>query len=96
MPENLSLTYTTGLILWTMAEGASYGFQIMDTTGLPSGTVYPALRRLEAAGFVESGWGRRQTRSAGPPRKHYRLTRRGVERLELLCERFPLLARTGE
>ena len=28
----------------------------MDTTGLPSGTVYPALRRMEAAGLIDSAW----------------------------------------
>ena len=97
MSDNQSLTYTTGLILWVITQGESYGFQIMDATGLPSGTVYPALRRLEAAGFIESGWShRRVEQSGGPPRKHYRLTRQGRDRLAVLCERFPLLARTGK
>jgi len=42
----MNLTYATTLILKTIAEGRPHGFEIMDATGLPSGTVYPALRRL--------------------------------------------------
>jgi len=97
MPGRLSLTYTSGLILETIAGGVSYGFNIIDHTGLPSGTVYPALRRLESAGLIESLWNREEAgKSGGPPRKHYRLTRAGRERLNLLRERFPLLERMAK
>ncbi len=50
------LTHTTALILQALASGSRHGFQIMEVTGLPSGTVYPVLRRLERASAVASEW----------------------------------------
>ena len=44
---------------------------------LPSGTVYPALRRLEERGFVQSHWKEPAAGEGGMPRKYYRLTDRG-------------------
>ena len=44
------LTYSTAVILQAVANGYLYGFDIIDMTGVPGGTVYPALRRLEDAG----------------------------------------------
>ena len=35
------------MILQAVDAGFVYGFSIMEMTGLPSGTVYPAMRRLE-------------------------------------------------
>ena len=51
----------------------------MDATHLPSGTVYPILRRLNAEGYVRSRWEKeaRQTRAA-PPRRYYELTSGGT------------------
>ena len=43
------LSYTMALILQALDHGYRYGFDIMTITGLASGTVYPALRRLEDA-----------------------------------------------
>jgi DNA-binding PadR family transcriptional regulator len=97
MPDRLNLTYTSGLILQTITQGLSYGFDIIDHTGLSSGTVYPALRRLEAAGLVASLWDRKGTeKSGGPPRKYYQLTPSGQDRLRILYDRFPLLERTAQ
>ena len=42
------LSITVAVILQALENGYQYGFDIMDVTGLPSGTVYPALRRLES------------------------------------------------
>jgi len=50
------LTFATATILNTVSNGYSYGFDIVDITGMPSGTVYPALRRLEDAGYLASKW----------------------------------------
>jgi PadR family transcriptional regulator, regulatory protein PadR len=92
MSDRLNLTYTSGLILQTLAQGLSYGFNIIDHTGLPSGTVYPALRRLESAGLVDSLWDHTGAeKSGGPPRKYYRLTASGRQRLKLLRDRYHLL-----
>ena len=46
----------TALVLQALLDGHHHGFDIMDATGLPSGTVYPILRRLDAEGVVRSRW----------------------------------------
>ena len=52
MSDSAKLSHTAALILQTIDQGSRYGFDIMDQTGLPSGTVYPALRRMEAEGLI--------------------------------------------
>ena len=44
------LTYQTALVLEALAAGRHHGWDIMDATDLPSGTVYPILRRIEEEG----------------------------------------------
>jgi DNA-binding PadR family transcriptional regulator len=73
------LTYPTALVLQALLHGHHHGFDIMDATALPSGTVYPILRRLEAEGCVRSQWekdgaARKEQR---PPRRYYDLTAYG-------------------
>ena len=67
----------------------------MEATGLPSGTVYPALRRLERDEAIRSQRERQSTADAAlrPPRKYYKLTRSGKETLEASRKRYPLLAK---
>jgi len=56
-----------------------YGLQLMQATGLPSGTLYPILVRLERAGWVESRWERTDPVSDGRPnRRYYQLTAEGA------------------
>ncbi len=83
MESSPRMTLPTALILGAIASGARYGFDIMDATGLPSGTVYPALRRLEGAGLLVARWeAAREAEAAGRPRRRlYELTGAGVERL---------------
>ena len=50
------LTFATAAILNAVSNGYSFGFDIVDITGMPGGTVYPALRRLEESGFLTSKW----------------------------------------
>ena len=45
------LTITAVCVLQAIADGYQYGFDIIDQTQLPSGTVYPALGRLERDGW---------------------------------------------
>jgi PadR family transcriptional regulator, regulatory protein PadR len=73
------MTHPTALILSALAGGFQYGFDIMDATSLPSGTVYPALRRLEDARLVRSVWEpRREAHEDGRPRRRlYELTKAG-------------------
>jgi DNA-binding PadR family transcriptional regulator len=48
-----------------------YGLELMDQTGLKSGTLYPVLARLEEAGWVTSSWEDTDPRDAGRPRRRY-------------------------
>ena len=76
----MRFTPATALVLHALLDGRHHGFDIMDATGLPSGTVYPILRRLNADGMVRSRWekdgvARKEQR---PPRRYYELTSSGV------------------
>lgn len=77
------MTQITALVLTAVASGHQYGFDVMEACGMPSGTVYPALRRLERAGLLGSGWeDEEHARAAGRPRRRtYRLTATGRKEL---------------
>ncbi len=85
------------MVLQAIQCGSGYGFHIMELTGLPSGTVYPAVRRLENEGLIVSRWEKQSIADAEqrPPRKYYRLTRDGESTLEMSRQRYPLLAKLG-
>lgn len=80
------ITIPTALILQAIGNGFAFGFDVMRVTGLPSGTVYPALRRLETEGLVVSRWEAEDRAHAEgrPARKDYEITPRGRR---LLAER---------
>ena len=89
------VTYPTTLVLQAISDGVRYGFDIADRTGLQTGTVYPALRRLESLGFVRSSWendkiARREQR---PARRYYEITREGGDALAVALKRFENLGR---
>ena len=89
------LSYSAAVILQALANGYQYGFDVMDITGLPSGTVYPALRRLEQGGLVGSRWesaGDAQ-RDGRPPRKYYEVTPAGKVALAEASARYRFLDR---
>ena|SRR5690242_15144593 len=94
MNGDAKLTHTATMILQAIGAGCAYGLSVMDATGLPSGTVYPALRRLEKAGLIRSSWESQRIADAEqrPARKYYRLTQGGRDRLEVAQKRYPLLA----
>ena len=79
------ITHATALILQALASGRHHGFQIMEVTGLASGTVYPVLRRLEREEAVESEWEDAHEASAAGRRRRrvYRLAAPG----QLLADR---------
>jgi DNA-binding PadR family transcriptional regulator len=93
-----SLTYPTAAVLLAIKRGHQYGFDIMDATGLPDGTVYPLLRRLERRGVLEAAWEDEEEAQADgrPQRRYYRLTALGEYSLEEIGARFPTLARLFE
>ncbi|MBU7013773.1 MAG: helix-turn-helix transcriptional regulator [Theionarchaea archaeon] len=82
------LSFHENLILMMLAPREMYGYEIMKslgelTTGIyepKSGTLYPALKRLEKKGFISS-----EIKDVEGNRiKYYRITEKGKGRLERL------------
>src|SRR5690348_12635914 len=77
------------LLLAVLDDGPRHGYAIIEALqarsggalSLPTGTVYPALRRLERTGLVRSSW----STVGGRERRTYRLTQDG--RRALTAER---------
>jgi DNA-binding PadR family transcriptional regulator len=95
MAAEPKLSHTAAMILQAIHAGHIYGFSVMEVTGLPSGTVYPAMRRLERDGLIVSRWERQSIADAEqrPLRKYYKLTRNGRTTLDTASKRYPLLNR---
>lgn len=57
-----------------------YGFDLMQRTRLPSGTIYPILARLERAGWItgQQEGPEEASRLGRPARRLYRLTAGGA------------------
>jgi PadR family transcriptional regulator PadR len=83
------------MILRAISLGYAFGFDIMEATGLPSGSVYPALRRLERDALAVSRWESEETATADqrPARRYYEITSAGKAASLLVIERYPLLVR---
>lgn len=86
------LSFSAAAVLQAIDQGYRYGFDVMDIVGLPSGTVYPALRRMEGDGLIESKWEADTVaqREARPARKYYELTRAGRDALAAAVARYRL------
>jgi DNA-binding PadR family transcriptional regulator len=73
------------LLLATLEDGPRHGYAIKEALregsggrfDLPTGTVYPALHRLEAAGLISGSW----SIVDGRRRRGYRLTAAGARKL---------------
>lgn len=73
------------LILAVVEREPLHGYAIIEALqvrsggelDLPTGTVYPALRRLENAGYLDSSW----SEVGGRRRRTYRLSRAGRKEL---------------
>ena len=83
----LRMTQSTQMVLRTLTadpQAEMYGLEFCDATGLPSGTVYPILARLEGLGWLESRWEEPETHVADgrPRRRYYRLTEDGAARAQ--------------
>jgi DNA-binding PadR family transcriptional regulator len=55
----------------------TYGFELAEATGLPSGSLYPILRRLEDEGWLAARWEVVETGPQRRRRRYYRLTAEG-------------------
>jgi DNA-binding PadR family transcriptional regulator len=95
MGRLFSFTYPTAAVLLAIRAGHRYGFDVMDATGLPNGTVYPLLRRLERRGVLAAAWEDEEVAKAEqrPPRRYYRLTVAGEAEMAEVVTRFPALVR---
>ncbi len=88
------------MILSVVERGPLHGYAIIEALSvrsggelrLPTGTVYPALRRLEAAGYLESSW----SEGAGRKRRTYRLSRSGRKALAAEREQWRSFASVVE
>jgi PadR family transcriptional regulator PadR len=95
MPLETKLSHSAAMVLQAIHVGYIYGFGVMEATGLPSGTVYPAMRRLERDELLRSYW-ESQTiadQEQRPPRKYYKLTALGKKTIEASHKRYPLLSK---
>ena len=74
-----------GLLLAVLAAGPAHGYAVIEALkagssghfDLPTGTVYPALHRLENLGLVRSTW----SAPGGRRRRTYELTAAGAATL---------------
>jgi PadR family transcriptional regulator, regulatory protein PadR len=80
-------------VLSAVSRSVRHGFDIMDTTELPSGTVYPVLGRLERDGYMRSKWEPQSVaqREKRPPRRYYEITASGSRALAASVEHYRTL-----
>ncbi|GAA2375507.1 transcriptional regulator [Catellatospora methionotrophica] len=78
MNTELRLTVPVARVLAALVadpSGDHYGMELMQSSGLPSGTLYPILARLTEAGWLDKRWEDIDPSEAGrPARAYYRLT----------------------
>lgn len=91
------LSITAVSVLKAVADGYEYGFDVIDRTGLPSGTVYPALSRLERDGYLRSAWEDEAAAHAEgrPARRYYRVTAPGARALAAALAHYRALVPLG-
>jgi DNA-binding PadR family transcriptional regulator len=84
-PETLK-GHLDGMLLAALEPGPRHGYAIMEVLragsggqfDLPTGTVYPALHRLERAGLAQAAW----SEAGGRRRRVYELTPAGRRALD--------------
>lgn len=92
------LTLQTQLVLRTLLddpERSRYGLEVADLVGLPSGTIYPILARLEQVGWVTSAWEDPTVheQEGRPRRRFYRVTPDGATAARDALARVPRAGR---
>lgn len=85
---------TVDVLRVLLEEQGIWGMLVIKRTGRPAGSVYPILERLERFGWVTSSWEPDSERS-GPRRRHYELTRDGVEEARAVVSRLDEAARAA-
>lgn len=85
------------LILKAVSLGPRHGYGVLkrieqisgDRLRIEQGSLYPALYRLEAQGWITSEWGESENKRKA---RYYRLTPRGRRRLEAEAAKWQELA----
>ena len=85
------------LVLKTLANGSMHGWSVAlriqevsrDALLINQGSLYPALHRLEDAGYIESEWGTSENNRRA---KYYRLTALGKKQLRIETESWQRFA----
>ena len=87
------LGYATVAILRAIEQGHRYGLDIVESTGLASGTVYVALGRLQKRGLLSATWEADEIaeREGRPRRRYYELTAAGDHDLREALASFEAL-----
>lgn len=84
MADEPTMTAQTLAMLNVMLDDPTqpwYGLEVAEASGLKTGTIYPALARLERAGWLASWWEQGDPRSLARPRRRlYQLTGLGENR----------------
>jgi transcriptional regulator len=88
------------LLLAALQSGPTHGYAVAEalrarsqgTFDLPEGTLYPALHRLEGAGFLASRW----SEVNGRRRRVYQLTAKGQKSLASRQDEWQLFSRAVE
>jgi PadR family transcriptional regulator PadR len=79
MPRKRS--HQTKLVMRTLLDAPAdetYGLEVVKASGVPAGSTYAILRRLEEEGLLEARWEQIDEAEAGrPPRRYYRLNAHG-------------------
>ena len=93
LATNIAVSYDSAAIMHAVAAGIRFGFDIMQATGLTSGTVYPALERLEAAGYLTSSCEDAAQSHAGgrPARLYFTLSAAGATALRAALAKYRAL-----
>ncbi|MBA4496368.1 PadR family transcriptional regulator [Paenactinomyces guangxiensis] len=84
------------LILSLLSKRSMYGYEIAksikkesdDLYNMGEGTLYPALKRLEAKGYLKSYWEDTET---GKRRRYYAITEEGEKILKKKLENWHIL-----
>lgn len=93
LSKELVAASTKPLVLAILAEGESYGYELIrrvrelsdDRIRWSEGMLYPFLHWMEAEGLIESSWRESDT---GRRRRYYRISRKGGKQLELEREQW--------
>lgn len=73
-------SHQTKLVFQAFLDSPSeetYGYALSKATGLPSGVIYPILRRIEDEGLIASRWEHVEEDGDRRQRRFYRLTGEG-------------------